>query len=90
MTGGGGQDERQLKSWWWERPWPVRDKHVPYGRVGVKSIPPEKVFKETKNSDGSTRVRCNFYNGGSDGKKARPLFFPSVVLLCVVSPVSPS
>ena len=44
----------------------------------VKLVPSEKVFRETKNSNGSTRVRCNFYNGGSDGKKARPLFFPSI------------
>ena len=53
-------------------------KHGLDGRVGVKSIPPEKVFKETKNSDSSTCVRCNFYDGVSDGNKVRLLFFPSV------------
>ena len=58
-------------------------KHGPDRRVGVKSIPPEKVFKETKNSDDSTRVRCNFYDSGSNDKKVRSLFFPFVHLaLC--------
>jgi hypothetical protein len=62
---------------------------TPDGPTIIKSIPPEKVCKETKNFDGLTCAHCNFYNVISDGK-ARPLFFPSAHLLCVVSPFSPS
>jgi hypothetical protein len=42
---------------------------TPDGSTIVKSIPPEKVCKETKNSDSSTRVHCDFYDVVHDGKK---------------------
>jgi hypothetical protein len=52
---------------------------TPDGATIVKSIPPEKVCKETKNSDGSTRVRCDFYDVVSDGKKVRPISVSSAL-----------
>merc|ERR1719410_349513 len=42
---------------------------TPDGATEVKSIPPEKACKETTNSDGSTRVRCDFMDVVSDGRK---------------------
>lgn len=43
--------------------------YTPDGATIVKSLPPEKVCKETTNADGSIRVRCDFYDVVSDGKK---------------------
>lgn len=39
------------------------------GSEELKSIPPEKVCKDTLNSDGTTRVRCDFMDVVSDGRK---------------------
>lgn len=44
------------------------------GSEELKSLPPEKVCKETLNSDGTTRVRCDFMDVVSDGKKVRPFY----------------
>ena len=55
---------------------------TPDGATIVKSIPPEKVCKETKNSDGSTRVRCDFYDVVSDGKKVRAATILSLCSVC--------
>ena len=61
--------------------WMLSEKGIqiftPGGARIVKSIPPKKVCKESKNSDGLTCVRCNFFDVVSDGKKVRPFFVPS-------------
>ena len=56
---------------------------TPDGAAIANLIPPEKVYKETIDSNGSTHVCCDFYHAVSNGKKVRPLFFLSApFVLC--------
>ena len=47
---------------------------TPDGATEVKTIAPEKVCKETTNDDGSIRVRCDFSDVVSDGRKVSMAF----------------
>ena len=56
---------------------------TPDGTILAKLNLPKTVCKETKNLGVFARVHFNLYGVVSDGKKVRPIFFPSAQLaLC--------